>query len=139
MTRKRFVKLVMSHGKSRNEAQTIALLARASGESYLRVYNEGVLPNPLAEAVKELMKIIMPFGTALTEMFESYLKTARALLYEPIARQLVNYSENHLEGDDISARSYAGGSSEMAAAYLPGDEVHGAPVEQTKHSGIVSD
>lgn len=138
MTRKRFVKLVMSHGKSRNEAQTIALLARVSGKSYSKAYNEGTLPNPFAEAAKGLMKIMMPFGTALTEMFESYLKTARALLYEPIARQLVNYSENHLEGDDIGARSYAGGSPEVDGADLLRDEVHGATVEQTEHSGTVS-
>ena len=39
---------------------------------------------------------------------------------------------------DNDARSYAGGSPEVDAADLPGNEVHGTPVEQTEHSGTVS-
>ena len=57
--------------------------------------------------------------------------------FVPITSRILEQSERFLKGDDCNARSYAGGSPEVDAADLPGDEVHGAQIEQTKHSGTV--
>ena len=83
------------------------------------------------------MEITIPFGKALTEFCGTLCDEAKTA-FVPITRQFLEQSDQFLKGDDISARSYAGGSPEVDAADLPGDEVHGAPAEPTEHSGTVS-
>ena len=88
MTRKRFVKLLMSHGYTRNEAETEAIGAQLSGtvisyaEWYAHLQRTGVLLN------REIKYRISPVGTAAKNLDRALRKFAAALK---------NISEGHYE------------------------------------------
>ena len=69
MTRKRFVKLLMARGYSRNGANDMATLARAKGYSYEKTYR-------LATAIPDLVDRIAP---VIANFAESVKKVAAAL------------------------------------------------------------
>lgn len=70
MTRKRFVKLAMANGYSRNAANNIAKAIPASGKSYAEVY-------ATLEAVKKLEAILT--SPALSELVEKFAKAVNKM------------------------------------------------------------
>ena len=77
MTRKRFIKLLMSQGKSRNEAVQLAQRVTETGYSYQRVY-DGLFVTPvwdsltdflprMADAFKELGQAVVVAVQTLTQ------------------------------------------------------------------------
>lgn len=69
MTRKRFVKLLMSMGYSRNEANSTAIHARHCGKTYEQMYINIRLEeiNELCKFVEEAKKVLGNFGTVMME------------------------------------------------------------------------
>ena len=78
MTRKRFVKLLMSQGYSRNEAQELARDAVASGMSYESAYTAAraleyeILPS-LSEAVASFTDVVLKLGAALAAATSAFV------------------------------------------------------------------
>lgn len=54
MTRKRFIKLLMSQGKSRNEAVKLAQRVTETGYSYQRVY-DGLFVTPVWDSLTDFL------------------------------------------------------------------------------------
>ena len=128
MTRKRFVKLVMSCGHDRNYANARAKGAMLLYKSYQRAWIESTdlrVIHGFKVLANAITPVIMSACQSIKEIFKSI---------GPIVTPLVSVDMDGGENDD---RSYAGSSPEVDAADLPGDEEHGAPVEQAKHSGTV--
>lgn len=73
MTRKRFVKLLMSRGYSRNEAQAMALTQRQKGQSYAEAYAAltltmwGIKAQGFAEAIQALAVTVQVTTEAIVE------------------------------------------------------------------------
>lgn len=65
MTRKRFVKLLMAKGFSRNRANELAEAARLSGRSYAEVYKVG--PIAVEVLINNLAKSLGPAIRAMSE------------------------------------------------------------------------
>lgn len=80
MTRKRFVKLCMARGYSRNEAQELALDARQKGRSYAEVMgimdaSRVVLPQfaeSLAGAIAEIGRVAAAAAEGLAAAAEAF-------------------------------------------------------------------
>lgn len=81
MTRKRYIKLCMSRGYSRNEAQALASLVRSEGLSYADAFDEdcatagAVLPSfeDFARAVQELAAAAQIVAEAIAEGMAAFV------------------------------------------------------------------
>lgn len=135
MTRKRFVKLVMSCGYDRNYANTYAAAAVMEYGSYQSVWKASYKLR-FIHGEKYIANSIIPSINCTVKNFNEGIANATLALRKLSAD--LRLSNKIVERDDYVAQSYAGGSPEMVAADLPGDEEHGAPAEQTEHSGAVS-
>ena len=69
MTRKRFVKLLMAKGYSRNSANGVAEAVRANGKTYVEAY----------KAVKATVDITQIISETVVKLYESIGRIARAL------------------------------------------------------------
>lgn len=90
MTRKRYIKLLMSHGVSRNQAQESAYQVVSTGCSYEKGYKLWKLANSiynpsdtLSEAVSKLSKEINRVFTAAALAISAFGSTLTAALQEP--------------------------------------------------------
>ena len=86
MSRKRFIKLLMSCDKQRNEAQTIAKLYNARGLSYKNAYTDFLLLHGFEISFKKLSKSVNAFGENFKKAAAQAQKLAAAL-----------NAQNHLE------------------------------------------
>ena len=84
MTRKRFVKLLMAKGYSRNTANGMATLAQAKGYSYEKAYRgETAIPNlvdSLAPAIAAMAETIGKMAAALAAGFSAFGEAYRAAM-----------------------------------------------------------
>ena len=79
MTRKRFTKLLMAHGYSRNEANRIAEEISANGKTYAEGYAEFLefterFAVGLSDTVERVSKIIAKTAQALGEAIAAFSK-----------------------------------------------------------------
>lgn len=79
MTRKRFIKLLMSRGEPRNRARAIAFLVNANGKPYKKAYATYLLKTSFARATTTLAKTLYDFGNSVAECSQSIKKLAEAL------------------------------------------------------------
>lgn len=94
MTRKRFIKLVMSYGKQRNEANTIAALYRLRGLPYKEAYKDYRLIYGFQSALNNLSKSARAFGDNIRKVAAAAEKMAAAI-----------NAQNHLEAGVITVDS----------------------------------
>ena len=121
MTRKRFVKLVMSCGHDRNYANARAKAMVAQCGSYQKAWI--VSPDlRVIHGFKVLASTITPVIMSVCRSVKDILKSIRPLI-KPLGIVGLDWGEN----DD---RSYAGGSPKVAAADLPGRKECGDSEEQ---------
>lgn len=64
MTKKRFIKLLMSHGESIHRARAIAFLYNSNNIPYKKAYNEYLIKYKLKNAFSQLGKAIARVGEA---------------------------------------------------------------------------
>lgn len=79
MTRKRFVKLMMSKGYDRNEANAYAQQVRENGRSYETAY--AAIPF-FVDALIKLQKVLSKFVTAATAALSAFGDTFHAKMQE---------------------------------------------------------
>jgi len=84
MTRKRFVKLMMARGYSRNEANALALVARYKGDSYEKAYRMATiipdLVDRLTEAFENVVDTAWRMAKALTAGFAAFGEAFRSAM-----------------------------------------------------------
>ena len=84
MTRKRFIKLLMSHGKQRNEVEVIAHLYNIWGTPYSKAYRDFLLKHSFdiackrledsfANATENIRKLCASFAALSLNLKESYI------------------------------------------------------------------
>lgn len=78
MTRKRFIKLLMSRGVPRNRARAIAFLYNASGTPYKKAYSNYLLKTSFKSAISNLTKAIVTFSDKLNKTTKSFNKLAES-------------------------------------------------------------
>lgn len=78
MTRKRFVKLLMSQGYSRNGANEIAIASRAIKDSYEEAYRHYTNLNSLSAHVQPLTEALNSLTKAVTKIVSSFGVAASA-------------------------------------------------------------
>ena len=78
MTAKRFIKLIMSCGKQRNEARVIAERYKARGFSYKEAYADFRLKNGVEMAIKGLSSGITACGDNFRKAAAQVQKLAQA-------------------------------------------------------------
>lgn len=90
MTRKRFVKLCMSQGYSRNAANQIAMKANSEGKKYDEAYEtvlasmdlmDALIPS-LSKAIEQATKVIKKMATAISEGVAAFSKAFSAAMTE---------------------------------------------------------
>ena len=74
MTKKRFIKLLMSHGKQPREARMIALRYNARGMSYKKAYNFYYAETSLMRAILKIGKVSIKLGDSITNAAQSLKK-----------------------------------------------------------------
>ena len=76
MTRKKFVKLMMAEGYSRNVANVLARNAAAKGVSYQKAYDAAT---GMSRLVKKLKEALVPVREAAMKMGEAFANVLRAV------------------------------------------------------------
>lgn len=79
MTRKRFIKLLMSHGESKRQAQAIAYLYNLRGKSYKSAYADYVLKRSIRLAGECLAEAFAKFGLAIKDLMPAVERLKRNL------------------------------------------------------------
>ena len=74
MTRKRFVKLLMSHGITRNEAQTIAKRYNARSFSYKHAYRTFLLTHSIKQNFKKMGEAFKMASASIRQVSASFDK-----------------------------------------------------------------
>lgn len=92
MTKKRFVKLLMSKGIQRNEAQKIAALYNSRNISYSTAYKLYVLSSSVKNSVAILLGAIENFSAAIKQT-----KDSLCTLAEQVANTFRDYYDNYSE------------------------------------------
>ena len=82
MTRKRFIKLLMSQGVSRNNAVTIAYCWNLRGVPYERAYRNFLLNHSVKKAFSRLGEAICKVGVSQKELSKSLLKLSTEMAGE---------------------------------------------------------
>lgn len=80
MTRKRFIKLLMSRGYSRNEADLIASAAVSGGRDYEHAYTCVLINDGDPEAVEAARRAIERLAEAVNRLLPSILEAITAAL-----------------------------------------------------------
>ena len=117
MTRKRFVKLMMSCGHNRDYANAYAKATIVTYGSYQKLW-EASYWLKLIHTMQCLANSLIPVFNQLYQQIKAWLSQVR------------NWGENH-------DRSYAGNSAEVAAANFPGRKECRNPEKSAEHSGTV--
>lgn len=79
MTKKRFVKLLMSHGEQIREARTIALRYNARGIPYKEAYSDYRLKKAVTRAFANASKAAVALGERVANVALSLKKFAEAI------------------------------------------------------------
>jgi hypothetical protein len=129
MTRKRFVKLVMSCGHDRNYAHAYAAVAGPAYGSYKKAWERSTDLIAI-HTYQMLIHTMAPVFNRLWEQCKGILKLIGPII-TPLDRMGLDWGEN----DD---GSYVVGLPEVVAADLQRDEERGATEEQAKNNQTVS-
>lgn len=79
MTRKRFIKILMSRGETPRSARAIARLYNASNKPYKKAYLNYLPEASLKESCDNLAKAMRGFGLEVRHAAKSFKKLAEAL------------------------------------------------------------
>ena len=74
MTRERFIKLLMAHGKRRNEATKIALRYNNRNYSYKNAYSEYLIKYVVSDAFNKLGQSFSKTSKAIVELSNAFSK-----------------------------------------------------------------
>ena len=129
MTRKRFVKLVMSCGHDRNYANARAVCCISLYGSYREAWKSSY-DLRFIHAFKVLANAITPAFKHLWQQCKGTLKSIGPII-TPLGSAGLDWSENY-DG------SFAGGSPEVDKANPCGNEERRDQEEQAEYGGIVS-
>jgi hypothetical protein len=129
MTRKRFVKLVMSCGHDRNYAHAYAAVAGPAYGSYKKAWERST-DLIVIHAYQMLIHMITPAFNRLWEQCKGILKLIGPII-TPLGRMGLDWGEN----DD---GSYVGGSPEVVAVDLSRDEERGTAEKQAENNRTIS-
>ncbi len=84
MTRKRFIKLLMSHGETLHSAKTIAYLYRSRDMSYKNAYSDYLSKTSIKRSFERLSKAAVKCGKALTSVVTAFNKLAFSMKEMPL-------------------------------------------------------
>lgn len=79
MTRKRFIKLLMSKGEPRNRARVIAFLYNVSGTPYKKAYSDYLLKTSLTRAAKAATRAFALFGCEIRAVTQAFKRLNKEL------------------------------------------------------------
>ena len=79
MTKKRFIKLLMSHGEQINRARAIAFLYNARGIPYKEAYRDYLFRTSFIRSMSKLGEACARLGTNIASAAQSLGKLANAL------------------------------------------------------------
>lgn len=79
MTRKRFIKLLMSHGEQKHKARAIAFLYHSCGTPYREAYSDYLIKIGINKAFSRLAKAAAELGTSIQKISISLLKLKEAM------------------------------------------------------------
>ena len=80
MTRKRYVKLLMGHGYSRNTANLYADRALATGRTYQQDYNYRLIGISMAEGFREFLEAVKREFSEIAESFKKLADEVRGVV-----------------------------------------------------------
>lgn len=79
MTRKRYVKLLMGHGYSRNTANLYADRALATGRTYRQDYNYRLVGISIVEGFREFAEAVKRVFSEVAESFKKFADEVRGV------------------------------------------------------------
>lgn len=79
MTRKRFIKLLMSHGEQIHRAQAIAFLYNSRGIPYREAYADYYVKTSLTLALRSVSNSIVSVSNSFREMVSAFNEFAKAV------------------------------------------------------------
>ncbi|MBO5969007.1 MAG: hypothetical protein J6S14_10985 [Clostridia bacterium] len=79
MTRKRFIKLLMSHGETPRSARAIAFLYNVSGTPYKKAYSDYCVKTSMQRAFASLGKAALKCGESISKVAQSLKKLTEAI------------------------------------------------------------
>ena len=74
MSRKRFIKLLMSKGESLHSARAIAFLYNSSKKPYKKAYQEYLLRHSTQKAFESFSRSMRSFGDSIAVVSENFYK-----------------------------------------------------------------
>lgn len=92
MTRKRFIKLLMSQGKSRNEAVKLAQRVTETGYSYQRVY-DGLFNPPVWDSLTDFLHRLADAFMELGQAAVVVVQTLTQVMLEAMSIEKVSEAE----------------------------------------------
>lgn len=84
MTRKRFIKLLMSHGETPHSARTIAFLYHSKNMSYKNAYSDYLLKTSIKRSFKRISKAVVECGRDLAIVATALNKLAFSMKEMPL-------------------------------------------------------
>ena len=96
MTRKRFIKLLMSRGEQRDQARAIAFLYNVSGTPYKKAYSDYLLKTSLKRVAKNLSRAFGLVGKNIQSFVQAFNILDEALMCKTV---------QNLEGNNKEARN----------------------------------
>lgn len=87
MTRKRFVKLLMAQGYSRNSANATARITQASGRTYQETYNVLTAFSRLSKALTDAVEPIVDNFKRMARAFQAGAEAFGTKFREALARE----------------------------------------------------
>lgn len=84
MTRKRFIKLLMSHGETLYSARTIAFLYRSRNMSYKSAYSDYLLKTSIKRSFKRLSRAAVECGKSIVSVAKVFNKLAFSMKEMPL-------------------------------------------------------
>ena len=85
MTRKRFIKLLMAHGYSRNAAHSCAWYVQSTGTPYAKAYDEMRPSLEMLRAVLSVQLAMPQIAAAMKERLEVFADTFKELAHDVAA------------------------------------------------------
>lgn len=79
MTKKRFIKLLMSHGEQIHRARAIAFLYNARNISYKEAYSDYLLKTAMTRAFSRMSQVAKNLGDSIKNVAQSLKKFAEAM------------------------------------------------------------
>lgn len=93
MTRKRFIKLLMSNGEQRNKAQAIAMLYNVSKISYKRAYSDYLLKSGVKKSFVRLGEACRKASESLCGLVRSFDALKQILVISNEHKQIYDGTE----------------------------------------------